>query len=85
MAKAIAPTPTLKGKDTKSFLEEMKMPNNRKENQIKQRINNVGMLISFRFFTFHSFFFNSSDLGGFVRNLSGFLEVNKAQHCKNQH
>jgi hypothetical protein len=40
MAKAIAPTPTLKGKDTESFLEEMKRPNNKKENQIKQRINN---------------------------------------------
>ena len=40
MAKAIAPTPTLKGKDAKSFLEEMKRSNNKKENQIKQRINN---------------------------------------------
>ncbi len=40
MAKVIAPTPTLKGKDTKSFLEKMKRPNNKKENQIKQRINN---------------------------------------------
>lgn len=40
MAKPIAPTPTLKGKDTKIFLEEMKRPNNNKENEIKQRINN---------------------------------------------
>lgn len=40
MAKAIAPTPTLKGKDTKSFLKEMKRPNNTKENQIRDRINN---------------------------------------------
>ena len=40
MAKAIVPTPTLKGKDTKSFLKEMKRPNNKKENIIKQRINN---------------------------------------------
>lgn len=40
MAKAIAPTPTLKGKDTKSFLKEMKRPNNKKENQIRDRINN---------------------------------------------
>ena len=40
MAKAIASTPTLKGKDAKSFLEEMKRSNNKKENQIKQRINN---------------------------------------------
>ena len=41
MAKAIAPTPTLKGKDIKSFLKEMKRPNNKKENQIKQRIRNI--------------------------------------------
>lgn len=40
MAKAIAPTPTLKGKDTKSFLNEMKRPNNKKDNKIKERINN---------------------------------------------
>ena len=40
MAKANAPTPTLKGKDTKSFLNEMKRPNNKKENEIKERINN---------------------------------------------
>lgn len=40
MAKAIAPTPTLRGKDTKCFLEEMKRPNNKKENEIKQRIRN---------------------------------------------
>ena len=39
MAKAIAPTPTLRGNDTKSFLKEMKRPNNKKENEIKQRIN----------------------------------------------
>ncbi len=40
MAKAIAPTPTLSGKDTKSFLKEMKRPNNKKENEIRHRINN---------------------------------------------
>ena len=40
MAKAIAPTPSLKGKDTKKFLEEMKRPNNRTENKIKDRIKN---------------------------------------------
>ena len=40
MAKAIAPTPVLKGKDTKNFLKEMTRPNNKKENEIKQRINN---------------------------------------------
>ena len=40
MAKPIAPTPTLKGKDTKIFLKEMKRPNTQNENKIKQRINN---------------------------------------------
>ena len=59
MAKAIAPTPTLKGKDTKSFLEEMKRPNNKKENQIKQRINNsrhVDFFLNFNFLLFIHFF-----------------------------
>ena len=40
MAKPIAPTPTLKGKDTKIFLKEMKRPNTPNENKIKQRIYN---------------------------------------------
>ena len=40
MAKAIAPTPTLKGKDAINFLKEMKRPNTKKENEIKERINN---------------------------------------------
>lgn len=40
MVKPIAPTPTLKGNDAKSFLKEMKRPNNKRENEIKQRINN---------------------------------------------
>ena len=40
MAQAIAPTPTLKGRDAKNFLKEMKRPNNKKENEIKERINN---------------------------------------------
>lgn len=40
MAKPIAPTPTLKGEETKIFLKEMKRPNNQKENKIKQRISN---------------------------------------------
>lgn len=40
MAKPIAPTPTLKGKETEIFLKEMKRPNTKKENEIKQRINN---------------------------------------------
>ena len=58
MAKAIAPTPTLKGKDTKSSLEEMKRPNNKKENQIKQRINNsrhVDFFLNFNIVLFESF------------------------------
>lgn len=40
MAKPIAPTPTLTGKDTELFLKEMKRPNTQKEEEIKQRINN---------------------------------------------
>jgi hypothetical protein len=40
MAKAIAATPTLKGKDTKNFLKEMKRPNNANEDKIKRRIHN---------------------------------------------
>jgi hypothetical protein len=40
MAKPIAPTPTLKGKDTKVFLREMKRPNTKSEDIIKKRINN---------------------------------------------
>jgi hypothetical protein len=39
MARPIAPTPTLKGKDAEIFLREMKRPNTKKENQIRQRIN----------------------------------------------
>lgn len=40
MAKPIAPTPTLNGKDAKRFLKEMKRPNNENENKIKERIQN---------------------------------------------
>ena len=40
MAKAIASTPTLKGKDAKNFLKEMKRPSTDNEKKIKQRIEN---------------------------------------------
>lgn len=39
MAKPIAPTPTLKGKEAELFLKEMKRPNTKKEDEIKDRIN----------------------------------------------
>ena len=40
MAKAIASTPTLRGKDTRKFLKEMKRPSTANEKRIKQRIEN---------------------------------------------
>ncbi|MDO5860616.1 hypothetical protein [Methanobrevibacter sp.] len=40
MAKQIAPTPILKGKEAELFLKEMKRSNTKKEDEIKERINN---------------------------------------------
>lgn len=38
MAKPIAPTPVLEGKDLKEFLKERKTPISRKEKEINERI-----------------------------------------------
>lgn len=50
MAKAIAPTPTLKGKDTKSFLKEMKDQIIKMKIKSNKESETVDMLISFKLF-----------------------------------